>query len=52
MIIIVGARAILRDPIEYPDPESFNPHRFMKGGRLDPDVRDPKTAAFGFGRVR
>ena len=28
----------------------FNPDRFLKGGKLDPDVQDPTVAAFGFGR--
>ncbi|KIY69044.1 cytochrome P450 [Cylindrobasidium torrendii FP15055 ss-10] len=34
----------------YPDPMKFNPDRFMKDGKLDPNVRDPSCAAFGFGR--
>jgi cytochrome P450 len=33
----------------YPDPLRFNPDHFIKGGVLDPSVRDP-DAAFGFGR--
>lgn len=41
---------MLRDPEDYPDPENFNPDRFIKDGRIDPDVRDPGTIAFGFGR--
>ena len=52
-------RAILHDPVAYPDPESFNPGRFLRSRadatddldvELDPDVRDPSVAAFGFGR--
>lgn len=43
-------RAILHDEKAYPDPSSFNPDRFMKGGKINPDVRDPATAVFGYGR--
>ena len=43
-------RHILRDPLDYPDPEKFFPDRYMKDGALNPDVRDPTTIAFGLGR--
>lgn len=43
-------RAILHDEVTYPDPHSFKPERFLKDGKLDPTVKDPATAAFGFGR--
>jgi cytochrome P450 len=43
-------RAILHDPEAYEDPMRFMPERFIKDGRLNPDVRDPSVAAFGFGR--
>jgi cytochrome P450 len=43
-------RHILRDPIEYPEPERFNPDRFVKDGKINPDIRDPHTFTFGFGR--
>ena len=28
----------------------FQPERYLKNGKLNPDVRDPDCAAFGFGR--
>ncbi|KAJ6511711.1 cytochrome P450 [Mycena vulgaris] len=34
----------------YPDPHTFKPERFMLGGKLNPAVMDPETAAFGYGR--
>ena len=41
---------MLHDENEYPNPEAFNPDRFMKDGKINPSVRDPSTIAFGFGR--
>ncbi|KAJ7065512.1 cytochrome P450 [Mycena amicta] len=49
-IVIGNAWALLHDKDVYPDPYSFNPDRFLIDGKLNPDVRDPSMAAFGFGR--
>ncbi|KAG6908819.1 hypothetical protein DXG01_003172 [Tephrocybe rancida] len=49
-IIIANAWAMLHDENIYPRPFDFDPDRFLKNGKLDPNVRDPMHAAFGFGR--
>ncbi|KAF7336122.1 Cytochrome P450 [Mycena venus] len=49
-LVIGNTWAILHDKEMYADPHSFNPERFLLDGKLNPAVRDPETAAFGFGR--
>ena len=40
----------MHDPEAYDEPDTYRPERFLKDGKLDPTVRDPSVAAFGFGR--
>ncbi|KAI0085090.1 cytochrome P450 [Irpex rosettiformis] len=49
-IIIPNAWHMLHNPEEYPEPDKFNPDRFIKDGMINPAIRDPTTIAFGFGR--
>ena len=41
---------MFRDETVYPMPESFDPGRFLKNGKLDPLVKDPEESIFGAGR--
>lgn len=34
----------------YPDPEAFNPDRYIKDGQFYPGNLDPYAYIFGFGR--
>jgi len=48
--VIQNVWAISRDPNIYPDPETFNPDRFLKDGTINPLVFNPEDRVFGAGR--
>ena len=48
--VISNVWAVFRDPNIYPDPEAFNPDRFLKDGKLNPLVFNPEDRVFGSGR--
>ena len=48
--VIQNIWAIFRDPSIYPDPETFNPDRFLKDGKINPLVFNPEDRLFGAGR--
>ncbi|KAJ6588877.1 cytochrome P450 [Mycena capillaripes] len=47
-VVIANAWSILHDEDVYPDADTFKPERFLRDGKLDPNVREPDV--FGFGR--
>ena len=48
--VIQNVWAICHDPKIYPDPEAFNPDRFLKDGKINPLVFNPEDRVFGAGR--
>ena len=50
VLSFLSFRSILHDREAFNNPEEFQPERYLKDGKLNPDVRDPDCAAFGFGR--
>ncbi|KAL1939472.1 hypothetical protein VTO73DRAFT_10028 [Trametes versicolor] len=49
-LVIPNAWAMTRDTRHYPDPEEFKPERYLKDGKLNPEVLDPGDFGFGYGR--
>ncbi|KAF9646882.1 cytochrome P450 [Thelephora ganbajun] len=48
--VIENVWAMSRDESIYPDPETFNPERFIKDGHINPEVQDPEKFMSGHGR--
>ncbi|KAL4249644.1 cytochrome P450 monooxygenase [Abortiporus biennis] len=49
-LVIPNAWSMMNNPEDYPEPEVFNPDRFLKDGVINPAIRDPGRITFGFGR--
>ena len=41
---------MFRDPKTFPDPERFDPERYLKDGKIDPSAPEPERRVFGAGR--
>lgn len=49
-VVLGNTWAIMHDEEAYPNPTKFDPERWLKDGRLDESVQDPRVAIYGFGR--
>ncbi|TBU56856.1 cytochrome P450 [Dichomitus squalens] len=49
-LVLPNVWAMMHDPKVYPQPEVFEPERYLKDSVLNPDVPDPASVVFGFGR--
>ncbi|KAF8815532.1 cytochrome P450 [Phlegmacium glaucopus] len=49
-VVMGNSWSILHDPEVFNDPMEYRPERYLKDGKLNPDVLDPSSVAFGYGR--
>ena len=50
VLIFLLFRSMLHDPKYFNNPMEYQPERFLKDGKLNPDVMDTDSVVFGFGR--
>ena len=48
--VVQNIWAVCRDPNIYPDPDTFDPERFLKDGKINSSVLNPEDRIFGGGR--
>ncbi|EJD46777.1 cytochrome P450 [Auricularia subglabra TFB-10046 SS5] len=48
--VMVNVWDVMHDETTYPEPETFNPDRWLKDGRINTAVQDPRIVVFGLGR--
>ncbi|KAI0373666.1 cytochrome P450 [Pilatotrama ljubarskyi] len=48
--VVPNVWACMHDPQMFAEPDEFRPERFIRDGKLNPDVLDPTTLVFGSGR--
>ncbi|KAJ3572125.1 hypothetical protein NP233_g3289 [Leucocoprinus birnbaumii] len=49
-LVLGNGWTILHDPQEFESPDQYIPERYLKDGKINPEVRDPTVAAFGYGK--
>ncbi|KAJ3572617.1 hypothetical protein NP233_g2968 [Leucocoprinus birnbaumii] len=49
-LVIGNGWTILNDSENFTNPDEYIPERYLKDGKINPDVQDPSVAAFGYGK--
>ncbi|KAI0743502.1 cytochrome P450 [Daedaleopsis nitida] len=49
-LVLPNVWAMMHDPETYPEPEVFDPERYLKDGAMNADAPNPEDVIFGYGR--
>ncbi|KAF8815154.1 cytochrome P450 [Phlegmacium glaucopus] len=49
-VVFANGWSILHSSRTFDNPMEYKPERYLKDGKLNPDILDPNTVSFGFGR--